>query len=86
MRSQNVHNNSAVYKSEVKIVFDRLKDGPLTKIQAFDELAIFTLAQRIHELRKSGYDIRSEMIPIETAKGLRQIAEYTLISEGVNHA
>lgn len=53
----------------------RLKQGPVTPLDALGELGIYRLSARILELRDQGHDIQTELVK---ANGKR-FAKYRLI-------
>ncbi len=67
-------------------VLERLRKGPLNKVQAIRDLNIFTLAQIICALRKSGYKIETRRAKfINGAGGPSWYAEYILQEKEVKN-
>lgn len=61
-------------------IMNRLEKGPLTQLDAINELGIMRLASRISELKKSGAPIVSRMVKINNRFGEKCIvACYELI-------
>lgn len=60
-------------------VMERLRKGPLTQLQAYDELGITRLGARVYELRNAGNFITSEMVTVRNRHGEEcRVAEYQL--------
>lgn len=58
-----------------------LKRGPLTAMDALDELGIARAAARIHELREAGHVIDSHAITVTNRDGKPcRVAEYRLVT------
>lgn len=75
MRSKNFEKT---WETQRERVLDYLEHvGPITQYDA-SRLGIMRLAARICELRKEGYGIVSELIPVEGVCGPTYIARYTL--------
>ena len=53
-----------------------LKQGPVTPIQALNQVGCFRLAARIHDLKGMGHDITTRMI----VSGKKRFAMYTIES------
>lgn len=60
-------------------VLDALRQGPLSTLQARNELFIMSIAARIFELKQKGYNIAT--YPLKA--GSKKIAQYVLLSEPV---
>lgn len=64
--------------SHIKSILKHLKSGKtLTKIQALNKFNCFSLAQRIADIKDLGYDVKTDMVKIESNK---RIAKYKLVS------
>lgn len=56
------------------------KHGSITHRQAEDFLGCMRLASRIHELRKDGKQIKSEMVKVKARNGrIAHVARYSLV-------
>ena len=56
--------------------------GPITTLQAIVYLRIVRPASRIHDLKKMGYQIDTELVYAENSDGSKtHYAKYTLIGE-----
>lgn len=65
--------------SQCKRLHDRLKKGPLTKLEAINNLGILNVGARILELRQKGISVKTEMIPVKNRFGEScRVAEYML--------
>ena len=64
-------------------VLDALESGrKLTQLQALNEYGIGRLAAVVCELRKRGYDIESEIIPVRKSNGrTAYVAQYSMRGE-----
>lgn len=64
-------------------VLNRLRKGPLTSVEAYQELGITRLAARVNTLRAKGFDIATESRRMPTRYGRpTRIAVYTLEGAG----
>lgn len=64
--------------SQKKMILNYLQTGKgITAIEALRHFGCFRLAARINDLRRDGYDIKTEMIDINDRK---RFALYTLIN------
>lgn len=53
--------------------------GAITPIEALRDCGCFRLGARVHELKKEGYLIKSEMIEVDNRFGGKtRVAQYTL--------
>jgi len=48
--------------SQDNLILEHLRRGPITAVQALNLYGCFRLAARINDLRKQGYDIRTENV------------------------
>lgn len=62
-------------QSQTEWVLTRLKQGPVTAIDAFDGCGCFRLAARINDLRQAGYDIETKTLELPNGK---HVAQYHL--------
>lgn len=61
-------------------VLARLQDGPLTQYQAFEELGVWRLGARIHDLKCAGYLIQSKRVKVRNRFNEScTVAEYQLM-------
>jgi hypothetical protein len=61
--------------SQTQWILNRLKQGPVTAIDALDGCGCFRLAARINDLRLSGYDIETQTLELPNGK---HVAQYHL--------
>lgn len=60
-------------------VLSRLRRGPLTQLQAYDELGITRLGARVYDLRSEGHEIASKTVTRINRHGQAcRVAEYAL--------
>ncbi len=60
-------------------VLKRLKRGPLTQVQALDELGVMRLGARVHDLRRQGHKIKTETVVVTNRFDERcKVAKYRL--------
>lgn len=65
---------------QTRLVLWSLKyNGHITAIGAEEDHGIMRLGARIYDLRKAGWHIKSEMVPVQTRHGMRKVAQYTLV-------
>ena len=66
-----------------RIILERMKEGrSITSLEAVEEYGFTRLAAIICQLRKLGYNIRTERIKVLTRHGrYARVARYTLIEE-----
>ena len=58
---------------------ERLRKGPLTQLEAYDELGITRLGARVFELRELGKEINAEMVEVRNRNGEPcRVARYSL--------
>lgn len=57
-------------------VLDRLRQGPLSTLQARNELFVMSIAARIFELKQRGFNIVTHYV----MAGGKKIAQYVLLS------
>jgi hypothetical protein len=56
-----------------------MRHGSITPRQAMDELGIYRLSSRVHELRtEHGINVRSERVRVKTRSGETMIARYSV--------
>lgn len=67
-------------QNEMLITYMR-RHEKVTAMEALNELGIMRLASRISDLKKAGYDISREMVPVKTRQGTVSVAAYTLKGE-----
>lgn len=67
--------------TQAGVVLDALRVAPLTSMEAFEEFGITRLAARIDELRRAGYEIKTEMLHTVNRLGGRcNYARYHLVA------
>lgn len=68
-------------------VLERLRQGPLTPLDALSELGVMRLGARIYELRGLGHDISCEIIAVPTRCGRSaRVARYSLVTTETGEA
>lgn len=66
-------------KTQQARILERLRQGPLTHLEAETELGVMRLAARVGELRAMGYPIHKALIKVTNRHGEEcRIARYTL--------
>lgn len=56
--------------------------GTITQLEALRDLGIMRLASRVNDLRKEGWQIRTDMIPVRNRWGQRvEVAQYRMETE-----
>lgn len=61
-------------------LLERLKRGPITPLEALNELGIMRLGGRIYDLRQAGHLINKEMVEVSTRNGGKaHVARYMLV-------
>ena len=65
--------------TQAEWVLDLLEGGmKLTPMDAFSEHGITRLAARVHELRRDGFEIETEMIEVRNRFGMKcNVAQYS---------
>lgn len=62
------------------LLLKRLQQGPITPLQALDELGIFRLSARVLELKRQGHNIRTAHVDVPNREGrLVHVARYELV-------
>ena len=65
--------------SQQERLLERLRKGPITPMEAWSELAIYRVGARVHQLRKDGYSIDTELVEVVNRYGEKcRVAEYRL--------
>lgn len=65
--------------SQKQQILRRLRKGPLTPLLAIQQLGVLALSQRCGELRRAGYDIRSEYVEVRCRSGrVARVKRYSL--------
>ncbi len=62
-------------QTQTEWILTRLKQGPVTAIDALDGCGCFRLAARINDLRQAGYDIETKTLELPNGK---HVAQYHL--------
>lgn len=62
-------------QSQTEWILTRLKQGPVTALDALDGCGCFRLAARINDLRQAGYDIETKTLELHNGK---HVAQYHL--------
>lgn len=61
--------------TQTEWILDRLKQGPVTAIDALEGCGCFRLAARINDLRQAGHDIETQTLELPNGK---HVAQYHL--------
>mgnify|MGYP001557700332 CR=1 FL=1 len=62
------------------LLLRRLQRGPITPLQALDELGIYRLSARILDLKRRGHNIRTEHVEVPNREGrIVHVARYELV-------
>lgn len=71
--------------TQTERVLERLRKGPLTQLEALNELGVMRLGARILELREAHHHILTENIEVTTVHGTGKahVARYALIAEHI---
>lgn len=71
-------------KSQADKILSHLRTGlPLTPAEAYRRYGCLRLAARIFELRQAGYDVRDDLIPVDTQHGgVAHVAAYYMVKQG----
>lgn len=70
--------------TQCELVLDYIKEhGSITARQAFVKFGIMRLASRIADLKRAGYDIKSETIKVRSRYGSTYVARYSFKKEAV---
>jgi len=64
-------------RTQCEKVLDQLRKGPLSTLQARNEMFIMSIAARIFELKQKGHNIVAHPV----SAGSKKIAQYVLLSE-----
>ena len=64
--------------SQNRLVHERLKRGPLTPLQAMQELGCIRLAARVHELRQAGVEVKDRWLEVPSRHGVVRVKQYRL--------
>ena len=60
----------------------RLQEGPVTPMQAWNELGIYRLAPRVLDLRARGHDIARQLVAVDNRFGETcHVAQYHLVGQ-----
>jgi hypothetical protein len=61
-------------------ILDWLRQGhTLTPVEALHRFGVLALSQRCGDLRRRGYPIRSELIPVKSIRGVKYVARYSMV-------
>ena len=55
------------------------KHDKVTHLDTLSDLGIMRLSARIYDLRKAGYEIRTDKVKVQTRDGSAIVAGYTLV-------
>ena len=59
-------------------VIDYIREtGSVTQLEAIKELGVLRLSAVIFDLKKEGYAIKSELVPVKTRYGTAHVARYS---------
>lgn len=74
-----------LYAAQRVRILDRLQDGPLTALEAQEELGVMRLAARIHDLRNAGHPISCETVAVPNRFSEEsRVARYSLLPDEHN--
>ena len=69
---ENVNENHATSQSQASKILDHMLRGHrITGIEALEEFGCFRLPARIADIRKSGFNVRSEFVVTNTGKKVK---------------
>ena len=60
-------------------LLEYLKRSDVTQLQAFSELGICRLSERVRELERQGHVIEHKMVEVPTREGTARVTRYRLI-------
>ena len=64
-------------------VLDYIREtGSITQLEAIKELGVLRLSAVIFQLKRDGYAIKSEPVPVKTRYGTTHIARYSEVNSG----
>lgn len=68
-------------ETDLSLLLDYLmENGSVTPLEALVELGIYRLSGRIYDLRKRGYKIKTDMIPVQAVRRKHcRVARYSLV-------
>lgn len=70
-----------MHDAQTKKLLAALRAGPVTALDALNNLGIYRVSARIHELRDAGYMINTRLIEVSTKTGGKcRVAQYSLKS------
>lgn len=59
-------------------VLDYIREtGSITQLEAIKELGVMRLADVVFRMKKDGYAIKTELVPVKTRYGTTHIARYS---------
>lgn len=68
-------------RSQCDALLILLQSGPVTSLQALDQLGIARAAARVHDLREAGWNIDTRMVTVTNRRGEDcRVAQYSLVS------
>lgn len=72
---------SSSTQSQCDRLLARLREGPITSLEAREELDIFHPPRRICDLRESGHSIVTDWEYVDTGRGEHRIGRYALLTD-----
>ena len=71
--------------TQMQRVLDYIREtGSVTQLEAIKELGVLRLSAVIFDLKRKGYAIKSELVPVQTRYGKTNIARYTEVARHDN--
>lgn len=68
--------------SQCERVLNRLEQGPITPMEAWNELGVYRLAARVCDLKEAGHNISKETVSVANRFGEEcHVARYRLVSK-----
>ena len=65
--------------SQCERLLDRLERGPITPMEAWNELGVYRLAARVHDLRVAGHNVCKQNVTVSNRFGEKcKVASYWL--------
>ena len=63
-------------------VLDYIREtGSITPLEALKELGVMRLSDVVFKLKKDGYLIKTELVPVQTRYGIAHVAKYSEVTD-----
>ena len=63
-------------------VLDYIREaGSITPLEALKELGVMRLSDVVFKLKKDGYLIKTELVPVQTRYGIAHVAKYSEVAQ-----